>query len=116
MEDLAWRLLRDQLATLVGSLRQSLWNDGGLGDVLAEAFSPAAFQELAGLARPVPPFNGFSWMEPLIGLGGVLASLALAGVAGTSLLTLLAATLALGLILTRVFGFSLEIIPVGARP
>lgn len=64
---------------------------------------------LVRLVRPIEPFNRPDFAAPLIGIAAVLAGLLLTGLAVSSLSTLLLALLALGFLLTRVFGVSLEI-------
>ncbi len=84
-------------------------------DGLAEALSGEdlltreGLQGLVRLARPIAPFNQPELAAPLVGLAGALLSLVLAGVAVSSLGTLLVALLALAFLLTRVYGVSLEI-------
>jgi hypothetical protein len=95
----------DQVGHFVSALRD---------EVLAEGiFSREGLVGLIRLTRPIAPFNQPQLFAPLVGLAGALLSLVLAGLAVSSVGTLLAAVLGLVLILTRVFGFSLEIVPLG---
>jgi len=103
---IAWRYLTEQAGSLLESLREE-----ALGE---NFFSAEALNGILKLTTPIAPFNQPSIVAPLLGLGGVLLALVLAGVAGSSLLILLAATLTLALLLSRMFGFSIELGPLGA--
>lgn len=84
---------------------------GAIGEQLGDAgwFSRDAVREIVRLAEPVAPFNRPSLLAPLFGLAAALLALILGGVAISSLSTLLASLLGLGLLLTRVYGVTLEV-------
>lgn len=77
-------------------------------------FSREGATELVRLTRPVEPFNYSDLLAPVIGLAGLLLGVLLSGVALASLGTLLASMLALGFLLTEVYGVTLEV--DGMRP
>jgi len=66
-------------------------------------------RRLAELWGPVLPLRGVTAL--VAALGGLLAALLLSGLALAALASFLTATLALYLILTRVFGISIELLP-----
>jgi hypothetical protein len=66
-------------------------------------------RRLAGLWGPVLPLRGVTAL--VAALGGLLAAVLLSGLALAALASFLTATLALYLILTRVFGISIELLP-----
>ena len=108
-ESIGWRLIVE-VANRAWEAASEGWRDGVLS---ADALSGDALASLGRLARPVAPFNQPEFFAPLVGLAGLLLSLVLAGVAVSSLLSLVAATLALFLLLTRFFGVSVEITALG---
>jgi hypothetical protein len=100
----------------------SFWGEGLdatwelLREKLAAAGPPAeGWRALAQIGRPVEPFAVSDLLAPIVGVAGVLLGLLLAGVAVVALGALLASLLALGLLLTRVFGISVEIDPAAPR-
>jgi hypothetical protein len=104
MTQIAWQYLTEQASQLISSLREE-----ALGERL---FS---FETVAGIMRlttPIAPFNQPAILSPLFGLAGVLIGMMLAGVAISSVATLLTALLALALLLSRLFGFSIELGPL----
>jgi hypothetical protein len=96
--DLSWR-----------GLLNGLWS--AVNDALPEdgLLSRDVVSGLVRFVHPIAPFNQPEFAAPLIGLGGVILSLMLGGVAISSFATLLVALLALGLLLTRFYGLSFEI-------
>ncbi|MFP6665312.1 MAG: hypothetical protein VCC00_14040 [Deltaproteobacteria bacterium] len=74
-------------------------------------FSQATAQGVVDFARPVGPAADSPLFAPVIGVAGMLASLLLAGVAMGALGAFLAAVMALGFLLARVYGVSFEIAP-----
>jgi hypothetical protein len=94
---------------VLASLAERAW------DAIAEGFAPEEWlsrdglRNLVRLTHPVEPFNRPEFVAPLVGLAGMLLGLVLAGVAVSSLATLVVALVALGLMLARVYGVSLEI-------
>jgi hypothetical protein len=105
MTQIAWQYLTEQASQLFSSLREE-----ALGD---RFFSIESLQGLMRLTQPVAPFNQPAFIAPLVGLGGMLLGLMLAGVAVSSFAALLTAILALTLLLSRMFGFSVELGSVG---
>jgi len=101
LSEISWRTLVDGVNDAWRSLGDSVAPEG--------MFSRDSLERLVRVSYPVAPFNQPELIAPLLGLAGLLLSLVLAGVAATSLLTMIAALLALGLLLTRFFGVSLEI-------
>ena len=75
--------------------------------------SGTAVQGVADFTRPVGPLGDSGILAPMIGVAGLLAGLLLSGVALGALGALLGALLALGFLLARVFGISLEVAPFG---
>ncbi len=71
-------------------------------------FSRETATEVVRLTRPVEPFNSLDFLAPILGLAGALLGVLLAGVALASLGTLLTSLLALGFLLTEVYGVTLE--------
>ena len=63
----------------------------------------------AGFWGPVLPLQGVAAL--IAALGGLLAAVLLSGIALAALASFFTATLALYLILTRVFGVSIELVP-----
>lgn len=100
IEPPSWQALVDEVRRLWEGIRDSLPGD---------LWSRQTATDLVRLTRPVKPFNSFDLVTPVIGLAGVLVGLLLAGVALGALGTLLASLLALGLLLTEVFGVTLEV-------
>ncbi|MEW6268561.1 MAG: hypothetical protein AB1689_04595 [Thermodesulfobacteriota bacterium] len=98
---------------LIDGVRDA-WNS--FGDTVAPegVFSRDSLERLLRVSYPVAPFNRPEVMAPLLGLAGVLLSIVLAGVAVSSLLSMVAALLALGLLLSRFFGVTLELGAVAA--
>lgn len=72
-------------------------------------FSRDAVDRLVRVTYPVAPFNQPEFVAPVLGIAGVLLSLLLAGVAFSSLLSMVAALLALAMLLTRFYGVTLEV-------
>lgn len=100
MQEFSWEAFYREVSRLWEGLRARLPDD---------LMSREAATELVRLSRPVEPFNAFDLFAPVIGLAGLLAGLLLAGVALASLGTLLASLLALGFLLTEVFGVTFEL-------
>jgi hypothetical protein len=61
------------------------------------------------LTRPVEPFDSPGFVAPLVAVAGMILGVLLTGIAIASLGSLLVSLLALALLLTRVFGISVEI-------
>jgi hypothetical protein len=96
--DLSWR-----------GLLNAVWT--AVNDALPEEglLSRDAVSGLVRFVHPIAPFNQPEFAAPLIGLGGVVLSLMLCGVAISSFATLIVALLALGLLLTRFYGLTFEV-------
>lgn len=105
MEEFSFEALAEQVRAFWARLRSELPES---------LFSREGATELARLTRPVEPFNYSDLLAPVIGLAGLLLGVLLTGVALASLGTLLASMLALGFLLTEVFGVTLEV--DGMRP
>jgi len=99
MEEFSWKSVVAEISGFCARLRARLPDD---------LMSRDTATELVLLTRPVEPFNYSDLAAPVIGLAGVLLGLLLAGVAVASLGTLAASLLALGFLLTEVFGVTLE--------
>jgi hypothetical protein len=100
VEGFSWEWLAAQARALWSEISREM-PDG--------LFSRRTATDLVRLARPVEPFNAFDLVAPVIGIAGLVLGLMLAGVAVASLGTLLASLLALGLLLTEVYGVTLEV-------
>jgi hypothetical protein len=79
---------------------------GGLYDTLRRERETRG---LAGLLRPIDPFNRSDVLTPLVGIAGVIAMLMLSGVAVSALATAIAALMALYFLLTQVFGYEISV-------
>ncbi|HEY8517792.1 MAG TPA: hypothetical protein VIS07_19965 [Candidatus Binatia bacterium] len=99
--ELSWQTLLDGVRDAWSALGSAVAPEG--------VFTRDALERLVRLSYPVAPFNRPELLAPILGLAGVLLSLVLAGVAVSSLLSMVAALLALGLLLTRFFGVTLEL-------
>jgi hypothetical protein len=66
---------------------------------------------LLPLLEPVAPFNQYRFLLPLVIAGSLMSLLVLSGVAIGAFATLFAALIALYLVLSEVFGVSLEFSP-----
>jgi hypothetical protein len=106
LSELSWKAMVDGVNDAWRSLGEAVAPDG--------VFSRDSLERLVRVSYPVAPFNRPEVVAPLLGLAGLLLSMVLAGVAATSLLSMIAALLALGLLLTRFFGVSLELGGVAA--
>ncbi|MBM4266663.1 MAG: hypothetical protein FJ144_08640 [Deltaproteobacteria bacterium] len=104
MLEFSWRMLVEQVGAFWEGLRAQLPES---------LFTPQGARELVRLSHPVEPFNQPELVAPVVGLAGLLLGLVLAGVAVGALGTLLVAVIALALLLTRVYGVSLEIVALG---
>jgi hypothetical protein len=71
----------------------------------------ASEQGLLPLLEPVAPFNRSRLLLPVVVLGSLVSLLFLSGVAFGAFATLLTALLGLYLLMTEVFGVSLELHP-----
>jgi hypothetical protein len=102
-----WRSVVEPL----GEVWQTL--EGRLGAFLGvegvDPFSGEAWRSIARIGRPVEPFDHPDFLAPLIGITGLFVGVLLCGVALASLGSLVASLIALGLLLTRVFGISVEV-------
>lgn len=67
------------------------------------------------LLQPVPPFDKPGFLAPAVAIGGLLGLVIASGLAVTALGGLLLSLLAAYVLLVDVFGFSLELAPLGAR-
>ncbi len=76
--------------------------------------SVRSWEDLSRVTAPVEPFNRPEALAPVIGIAGVVLGLVLAGVALGSLGSLLLALLGMGLLLSRLYGISLEVVALGA--
>ncbi len=100
MEEFSWQALVEDV--------RRFWNE-------AAARFGATSSPLGGnvdvlrVLRPVEPYNTVEALAPLVGLAGALLGILLAGLALASLGTLLSSLLALGLLLTEVYGVELEL-------
>jgi len=108
--DIGWRLMIE-VANRAWEAARAGWRENVS---TGSALSVDSLAAIGRLTRPIAPFNEPELMAPLLGLAGLLLSFILAGVAVSSLLSLLAATVALFLLLTRFFGVSIEITALGA--
>ncbi|MGH7819443.1 MAG: hypothetical protein ACREQ9_06710 [Candidatus Binatia bacterium] len=79
-----------------------------------ELESDAEREGFLPLLRPVAPYDGPIFQNPLTTLGIVLALLATSGIAMAALGVLLVALLALYFLLTEVLGISIEVRPFPA--
>jgi hypothetical protein len=70
---------------------------------------------LMPLLYPVAPFDKPSFLAPAVAIGGLLGLVISSGLALTALGGLLLSLLAAYVLLVDVFGFSLEMRPIGAR-
>ncbi|HWP64981.1 MAG TPA: hypothetical protein VNO26_03595 [Candidatus Limnocylindria bacterium] len=70
---------------------------------------------LMPLLHPVAPFDRPSFLAPAVAIGGLLGLVVSSGLALTALGGLLLSLLAIYVLLVDVFGFSLEMRPIGAR-
>ena len=100
-QGLSWQSLVARLGDLWSAVRDEIAPEG--------IFTRETALEIVRLSRPIEPFNQPDFIAPLIGLGGLLLGLVLAGVALSSLGALLTALLALALLLTQVYGIRLEL-------
>lgn len=99
----------DSWTSLLEELRRT-WES--LCETLVSAReAPVGWKEIVQLGRPVEPFDGPGLLGSVVGLAGVVAGFLLLGVALSSLGALLVSLLALGFLLHRVFGISIEIEP-----
>lgn len=103
----AWRSVVEPLAGIWKSLEGTL--ESFVGREGIDAFSGDAWRSVARLSRPVDPFDRPDFLAPLIGIAGLVVGLLLCGIAIASLGSLVASLMALGLLLTRVFGISVEV-------
>ncbi len=80
-------------------------------DVCPAGLSPAATRKATREMKKLLRDHGLEpeFVAPVLGIAGVLLSLLLAGVAFSSLLSMVAALLALAMMLTRFYGVSLEL-------
>lgn len=101
LSEVSWKALIDGVSDAWRALGESIAPEG--------VFTRESLERLVRVSYPVAPFNRPEVLAPLVGLVGLLLSFVLAGVAATSLLSMIAALLALALLLTRFFGVSLEI-------
>ena len=107
----AWQAVTEPLVGLWKALESRF---GLLADLVRSDPSAAErWQNVARLGRPVEPFDQPDFLAPLIGIAGLLAGALLCGVALVSLGSLLLSLIALGLLLTRVFGISVEVAAPG---
>ena len=70
---------------------------------------------LMPLLHPVAPFDKPSFLAPAVAIGGLIGLMITSGIALTALGGLLFSLLAAYMLLVDVFGFSLEMRPIGAR-
>jgi hypothetical protein len=97
------------MATWLEDIGEQLW-------AVADAFrTEARDRGLLTFLRPVAPFNRPDFLAPVVTVGALVTFLMLSGVAVTALGTLLLAMFALYLLVVQVFGFSIEVVPLGAR-
>jgi hypothetical protein len=99
--EVAWRTLTEA--------GERAWQAVAEGFSAEEWLSRDGLQSLVRLTRPIEPFNRPEFAAPLFGLAGAILGLVLLGVAVSSLATLLIALLALGVMLARVYGVTLEL-------
>jgi hypothetical protein len=100
LQEVSWRSLVDTVSGAWSALTDAVAPEG--------LFSRDAVDRLVRVTYPVAPFNQPEIVAPVLGFAGVLLSLMLAGVAVSSLLSMVAALLALAMLLTRFYGVSLE--------
>ncbi len=101
LQDFSWQNLVDSVSGALSSIGDAIAPEG--------LFSRDAMDRLVRITYPVAPFNQPEFVAPVLGIAGVLLSLLLAGVAFSSLLSMVAALLALAMMLTRFYGVSLEL-------
>ena len=101
LQDFSWHNLVETLSGVLSALRETVAPEG--------LFTRDAVDRLVKITYPVAPFNQPEFVAPVLGIAGVLLSLLLAGVAFSSLLSMVAALLALAMMLTRFYGVSLEL-------
>src|SRR3954454_2567952 len=101
LQEVSWRSLVETVSGAWAALTEAVAPEG--------LFSRDAVDRLVRVTYPVAPFNQPEIVAPLLGVAGVLLSLVLAGVAVSSLLSMVAALLALAMLLTRFYGVSLEL-------
>ncbi len=102
---------------MLGALAESAataWQEIRTGWQPAELLAGRSWEELSRVTAPVEPFNRPELLAPVIGLAGVVFGLVLAGVALGALGTLLLAILGMGILLSRLYGISLEVVALGA--
>jgi hypothetical protein len=101
LQEVSWQSLVDAVSNAWSTLAEAVAPEG--------LFTRDAVDRLVRITYPVAPFNEPQIVAPLLGVAGVLLSLVLAGVAVSSLLSMVAALLALAMMLTRFYGVSLEV-------
>ena len=104
-ESTGWTSWSDGVLEWWTSLGESLGAQlGGEGSFVSRDW-PA----LVRLGRPVEPFNRSDWVAAIVAVAGIVLAAVLTGIALASLGALLVSLLALGLLMTRVFGLSIEL-------
>jgi hypothetical protein len=101
LQEFSWQRLVDTVSGALTSIGEAIAPEG--------IFSRDAVDRLVRVTYPVAPFNQPEFVAPVLGIAGVLLSLVLAGVAVSSLLSMLAALLALAMLLTRFYGVTFEV-------
>jgi hypothetical protein len=101
LQEFSWQRLVDTVGGALTSIGEAIAPEG--------IFSRDAVDRLVRVTYPVAPFNQPEFVAPVLGIAGVLLSLVLAGVAVSSLLSMLAALLALAMLLTRFYGVTFEV-------
>ena len=100
MEEFSWQAFVDDI--------RRFWSEAAAR--LGATSSPLGRDvDLLRVLRPVEPYNTVDALAPLVGLAGALLGILLAGVALASMGTLLSSLLALGLLLTEVYGVEFEL-------
>ena len=101
LQDFSWQNLVETVSGALSALGETIAPEG--------LFTRDAVDRLVKITYPVAPFNQPEFVAPVLGIAGVLLSLLLAGVAFSSLLSMVAALLALAMMLTRFYGVSHEL-------
>lgn len=91
----------EEIGDQLRSVADALW-----GEVRERGLLP--------LIQPVAPYNQTGLLQPAVTIGSVLSVVLLSGIAVGAMGTLLVALMALYMLLVEVFGFTIELHPLGA--
>lgn len=92
----------DEMTRQLSSVAGAVWDEINANGVMP-------------LLQPVAPFDKPDFLAPAVAIGGLLGLVIASGLAVTALGGLLLSLLAAYVLLVDVFGFSLELAPLGAR-